>query len=139
MDLRPLVLKIKLSFSKVCHICSFKAVTNQNLRRHIEAKHEKIRNFTCPFEGCDIKFYEKPAMRNHFKNKHSTETPFKCERCEEAFPVKWKLRNHIERVHEFKKHGCDFCSKEYNDSKSLKEHMIKHHGLDKTRKFKFDD
>ena len=35
------------STMKVCHICGHKAVTNQEIRKHIEATHEKKRDFAC--------------------------------------------------------------------------------------------
>ena len=50
---------------KVCHICCYKTISNQNLKTHIEAKHEKIRNFACPH--CDVKFYAKASMAQHIR------------------------------------------------------------------------
>ena len=35
-------------------------------------------------------------------------------------------------------HSCKFCGREYNCPKSLKEHKFKNHGIDKTRKYKYD-
>ena len=50
---------------KVCHICGYKAVTNQNLKTHVEAKHENIRNYSC--NVCEAKFYNAVQLRNHVK------------------------------------------------------------------------
>ena len=124
---------------KICHLCSFKAVTNQQLRIHVESKHDKIKNIECPHVGCDLKFCSKFSMKNHFKNLHSSERPYKCDICGDAFAVTWKLKLHKERVHEGKKYYCDTCGAEYASPKSLKKHKVKQHGMDKKRKFKFDD
>ena len=129
----------KKSALKICHICSFKAVTNQQLRIHVESKHDKIKNIECPHEGCDLKFCSKFSMKNHFKNLHSSERPYKCDICGDAFAVTWKLKLHKERVHEGKKYYCETCGAEYASPKSLKKHKVKQHGMDKKRKFKFDD
>ena len=50
---------------KVCHICGYKAVTNQNLKTHVEAKHENKRNYSC--NVCEAKFYNAVQLRNHVK------------------------------------------------------------------------
>ena len=55
---------------KICHICFYKTSSNQNLKTHIEAKHEKVRNFECP--QCDLKFYAKATMVHHIKGKYLT-------------------------------------------------------------------
>ena len=52
---------------KVCHICGYKAVTNQNLKTHVEATHENKRNYSC--NVCDAKFYKSFSLRNHVKGK----------------------------------------------------------------------
>ena len=53
---------------KVCHICGYKAVTNQNLKTHVEATHENKRNYSC--NVCDAKFYKSFSLRNHVKGKY---------------------------------------------------------------------
>ena len=55
---------------KVCHICGHKAVTNQEIRKHIEATHEKRRDFAC--NVCeDTKFYSKRQLSLHVRGKYS--------------------------------------------------------------------
>ena len=55
---------------KVCHICGHKAVTNQEIRKHIEATHEKKRDFAC--NVCeDTKFYSKRQLSLHVRGKYS--------------------------------------------------------------------
>ena len=123
---------------KICHICSYKTSTNQTLRNHIESVHEQIKNFSCPHDGCDLKFYRERTMKKHFMLKHSSERPHKCEICGEAFAIKEKLQTHKRKVHEGKKYSCETCGKEHNNAKSLKRHNVNLHGMDKKRKLKFD-
>ena len=52
---------------KVCHICGYKAATNQTMRMHIEAKHEKKRDFAC--NVCEAKFYRKFKLDLHVRGK----------------------------------------------------------------------
>ena len=120
---------------KICHICFYKASSNQNLKKHIEAKHEKVKNFECP--QCDHKFYAKATMVRHIQTYHSETKPYTCEQCGKSFKIVNKLNIHIRLVHEGKKHSCEFCGREYNCPKSLKEHKFKMHGIDKTRKYKY--
>ena len=70
---------------------------------------------------------------------HSGEKKYKCEPCGLAFSIKNKLNTHIRLVHEGKKYSCEMCGREYTCGKSLKEHKFKNHGIEKTRKFKYDD
>ena len=53
-----------------CDICGHKAKGRQDLRRHIEAKHEKLRNYSC--NVCeDTKFYSKWQLKMHTRGLYS--------------------------------------------------------------------
>jgi len=115
---------------KVCHICGYKAVTNQNLKTHVEATHENKRNYSC--NVCDAKFYKSFSLRNHVKVKHLGELPHKCDVCGSAFNRRDKLIKHIQLIHMDKKFPCDICGKEYSEQGSLRKHRRKYHkGLPK--------
>ena len=122
---------------KLCHICNFKTASNQNLKIHIEAKHEKIRNFSCPH--CDLKFYAKASMAGHIRAYHSDEKRYKCEPCGLAFSLATKLNVHLRVVHEGQKFACEICGSEYNRQESLKKHKFKSHGIKNARKYKYDN
>ena len=70
---------------------------------------------------------------------HSGIKQHTCEQCGISFSIVNKLNIHIRLVHEGKKYTCDFCEREYTCPKSLKDHKVKNHGIDKTRKYKYDD
>ena len=100
----------------------------------------QIKNIDCPQDGCGVKFYAKTAMKVHFNREHSNEPkPYKCELCEKSYSTRFKLKKHKESVHEGIKLPCEFCGKVYSCPRALKLHKVKHHGLDKNRKLKFDD
>jgi hypothetical protein len=60
---------------KVCHICGYKSATNQTMRMHIEAKHEKKRDFAC--NVCDAKFYRRFKLDLHVRGIYSLFSFFK--------------------------------------------------------------
>jgi len=120
---------------KVCHICGYKAATNQTMRMHIEAKHEKKRDFAC--NVCDAKFYRKFKLDLHVRVNHLGEKPHKCPDCGIAFSIMNKLNVHKRLVHEGRKFSCDICGMEYNSQKSVKRHSLKAHGVEQKRKFKY--
>ena len=51
---------------QVCDICGHKTVGKQSMRRHIEATHEKKRDYACNI--CeDAKFYSKSQLSLHVR------------------------------------------------------------------------
>ena len=70
---------------------------------------------------------------------HSGIKKYKCEQCGMCFSWNDQLTQHIRLVHEGKKYSCEFCGSEYHSAKSLRNHKFKNHGVDKTRKYKYDD
>ena len=70
---------------------------------------------------------------------HSGIKKYKCEQCGMCFSWNDQLTQHIRLVHEGKKFSCEFCGSEYHSAKSLRNHKFKNHGVDKTRKYKYDD
>ena len=100
----------------------------------------KIKNIDCPQDGCDVKFYAKSAMQVHFRREHSSDPkPYKCELCEKSYSNRFRLKIHKESIHDGIKAPCEFCGKVYSCPRALKNHKVKHHGLAKKAKLKFDD
>ena len=50
---------------KICQVCGASFVSKGNLKQHMEAIHEKKRDFAC--NVCDAKFYFKHKMEEHVK------------------------------------------------------------------------
>ena len=74
-----------------------------------------------------------------FSAYHSGTKSHTCEQCGMSFRIINKLNTHIRLVHEGKKYSCEFCGSQYHRAESLKEHKFKNHGIDKRRKYKYDD
>lgn len=75
---------------------------------------------------CGITLCSKSSLRAH-QVTHSTERPFKCDKCELKFKLKSHLTDHRRNIHEgLKNHRCKTCSKLFYGSSQLKIHMMKH-------------
>ena len=46
-----------------------------------------------------------------------------CHDCDKQYEDKRSLKNHVNRVHKRVKYNCDQCEKEYADRRSLTNHM----------------
>ena len=69
---------------------------------------------------------------------HESDRSFKCDLCNYFFPKRYKLKNHIEAVHEksVPRLNCEFCSKTFFATSNLNKHVrIIHEG---ERRFKCD-
>jgi len=105
-----------------CHLCEFKTVLKNSLKKHIEAVHEGIKRpqrvtkyvrqpAQCP--QCNKIMSSKNALQTHIDNVHEksflTNPKWICQFCNKACPDKSVLRIH-ERSHTGEKPlSCDIC------------------------------
>ena len=55
-----------------CPICGVEFRNRKcNLKRHIESKHSKVRNFLCPVATCGRRFHRKQTLERHVARLHS--------------------------------------------------------------------
>lgn len=114
----------------VCEFCgeSFKkpATFTFHIRTHKNEQHK------CPERSCKASFRLVSNMKKHFKAVHGVDKkPFKCEICDDAFPLESDLRVHQLQKHEQTKGdklSCSECGKEFGYPSHLKQHMVSHLG-----------
>ena len=58
----------------ICTTCGAGFSRNGNLKCHMEAVHEKKRNFSCKISGCEKQFYGKKEFQRHVSQVHEKGT-----------------------------------------------------------------
>jgi uncharacterized Zn-finger protein len=83
-----------------CVICSKNFVSNQNLMRHVQTVHKKIKPFQCNL--CLKTFCENCYLKRHIKTVHEKiyNKPFQCHICSKTFENHARLKIHVQTVHE---------------------------------------
>ena len=104
-----------------CPICDTKHATKHHLKLHIEAKHEGIRH---PCSQCSYQGSSKYVLAQHKLNMH---TDFKelhsCDKCENEYASKNRLRLHIAKKHEGKRYPCEECQFKASEPAYLRKHI----------------
>ena len=78
-----------------CRDCGKEFDKKEFLKEHIKENHKQ--NFNCNF--CQEIFVKCSEMEEHLKKMHNDATQYKCEECDKAFVVEWRLRKHM-NLHE---------------------------------------
>ena len=97
-----------------CHQCDYKAKNNEELKVHIEVKHE------------DEKSKHMKAMHGVYTTDISClplPTLSTCVACTLIFPTKIDLNMHMLNSHADEKVNCTYCDFEVIDEQKLQEHM----------------
>lgn len=114
---------------QICPICG-KALKS-NLERHIEAIHEKMRNYHCDL--CDYSGYHKDYIINHMKSVH-LESELKCDSCDYVTNSTKLLKLHINNRHTdiseqaHKRTICVHCNRSFKSKAYMAEHVFRKHG-----------
>ena len=113
---------------KACEICKKTFNKNDNLKRHIETVHKKVKNFPC--EDCGKEFSSKAILTAHIQSTHKG-IRFDCNMCDNTIASKVHLRTHVKVIHEegivanLKK--CSKCSYSSTRKANLKRHILEVH------------
>lgn len=101
---------------------------SSSLSKH-QRVHDKLKPYSCTFEGCCKSFSQISNLIRHVKL-HSGDRPFKCSECHKSFADKQNLKNHS-NVHKPSgtrvKYSCLFCSKAFLYTSTLKKHVAQSH------------
>ena len=96
---------------------------SHHIDQHVKTKHSKKAN-NCPI--CNEKY--RPLLLKVHILKHFIDNPFKCEFCEQMYPLKSQLNKHLEQVHndadvkeKSSEHSlqCKVCNKAGKDKKAI--------------------
>lgn len=110
----------------LCHLCSGKYYTNFSLKQHIFM--HSTSSFPCKFAGCDRIFSLKMSMMTHYRVKHCTDTPWKCDQCDASYKLPGYLKVHKEAIHLGHRFRCVYpgCFSMFSYKKKGFEHLSKH-------------
>ncbi|KAI9106125.1 hypothetical protein DFS34DRAFT_644925 [Phlyctochytrium arcticum] len=111
-------------------------ITNVNsLSTRTRAKPRTKRIFPCEVAGCGKVFSRKFNLTSHLLC-HTTDRPFACTHCPQAFRRKHDLTRHLRTLHgEKKENVCEICVLRFARADALTRHMsAAHSGLTATTK-----
>ncbi|XP_069114095.1 zinc finger and BTB domain-containing protein 24-like [Argopecten irradians] len=109
---------------KECNICKRQYANQKCLLKHIEAVHNKIKPYVCPY--CGHSSARKAMMELHIRT-HTGEKPFKCDHCQYVTGDHNSLRRHKMRHSGQKPYKCQFCGYSCIQAISFKMHMKNKH------------
>lgn len=111
-----------------CDICNRTFSDSKCLRKHMQAVHNKLKPYICPF--CGHSSARKAMLQLHLRQ-HTGEKPFQCDLCEYRTGDHNSLRRHKMRHSGIKPYKCPHCSYACIQAISYKTHMKnKHPGME---------
>lgn len=120
-------LKLK-NFKCTVAKCDAKFFKKHDRANHIKFAHNNIRNFVCTTmiddKQCGAKFHAAVKLRRH-QEKHSSEKPYKCDKCSVSYKSNDGLIKHTNKIHlNILNHICDGSDCDYacSNSSDLKKH-----------------
>ncbi|XP_053687090.1 zinc finger protein 729-like [Sabethes cyaneus] len=113
-------------YSHCCTYCGLRTNTKQDLRTHINVRHNAAYFFPC--EICGVRFKRKSSMTDHM-NGHTDNRLHKCDRCSKSFLKLAALRRHKRMVHEKITVACEHCGEAFLRTEFLRDHIEYVHGI----------
>lgn len=113
----------------ICTICGSAQRKRHLLLEHMN-RHNGVKPYTCPYDGCEMRFFSK-ARRSEHSRTHTGEKPFSCtlDGCDTRFAYAIDFKRHRFKAHNIfaKKHNCTICTKIFPENRLLRKHMETHH------------
>lgn len=111
--------------------CDKEYSNDSHLRRHIRTSHEmkpEIGAVVCRDPKCGQEFTNISNMHRHFKQQHYLNHYFPCTECDEHFRRKFRLKEHLIKVHSIGDHKyvCATCEKGFFNRPSYAKHIVTH-------------
>lgn len=113
----------------ICTICGSAQRKRHLLLEHMN-RHNGIKPYTCPYDGCEMRFFSK-ARRSEHSRTHTGEKPYCCsvDGCDTRFAYAIDFKRHRFRAHGIftNKYNCSICTEVFPENRLLKKHMKAHH------------
>ncbi|XP_055533662.1 zinc finger protein 723-like [Wyeomyia smithii] len=113
-------------FNHCCTYCGHRANTKQDLRTHVNTKHNAAYFFAC--EICGLQFKRKSIMIDHMET-HTNARKYKCTRCDKSFQKYSSLDRHKKTVHENRRIPCEHCDRTFLKREVLRDHIEYVHNI----------
>lgn len=107
----------------ICPICQRTFESHPMLKKH---KRNHLREERCQCEICG-KICNKKSFNMHMR-KHKGDTPYKCEKCGDAFVTEFYLKKHMKTHSDQKDYGCTICDRRFSQKQNLLRHYRIHTG-----------
>ena len=118
-----------------CDKCDYKCSLKSALKQHVKIVHDKIKDNEC--DKCDFKCSRNSDLKQHIKMTHNKIKDIKCDKCDFVCCLNSGLKQHIKSIHDkIRDFKCDICDYECSQKGSLKQHFKQIH--DKIKDFKCD-
>ena len=106
-----------------CEKCLADFRLKDDLYKHVKTAHGVIleKNQKCFI--CDHVTTGPKLLELHIAKVHEGKTLFSCDKCDKGYSTASKLKEHVQCIHEGRKHLCDTCGKGYIHKKALTDHI----------------
>ena len=106
-----------------CEKCFANFRFKKELYKHAKSAHgvNLEKNQKCFI--CDHVTTGPKLLELHIAKAREGKKPFSCDKCDKGFSRAFRLKEHVQSVHEGEKHLCDTCGNGYLHKNALKEHI----------------
>lgn len=115
-----------------CEQCHECFSTKSNLIRHVRTQHTDFRKmYQCHL--CEIQVTTYSGLKMHIKCRHLNLREYKCDYCSKAFNQKKTLASHLMQHSNIRIYVCDKCGKGFSDQRRLNVRIFNLYFIAKTK------
>ena len=113
-----------------CELCPFSSVKQSNLKKHVEAVHEKIKRYACKHLNCNFRSSTNANLKSHIMSVHEKRKDHFCPACGKSFTKANNLKIHFQGVHlKVKNFFCGVCGRGFLTKQEMTRHAKRHDDL----------